>query len=109
MSKGGYSAAMFNTETLELVEINTIDSEVSACYLIEEDSELIYNEDIVDVKSGDIVFKLYSYKGERKLIVMGKNELTDEIKLRELARRANSQNEKLERVSSGSESMCVPD
>jgi hypothetical protein len=85
--KHGSNAIKLNTETLEIGEMCSYNTNIDYAYSIDEDCEITFDGKTYPVLSGDIIFKMYGFNNERTLIIIKSKELFDYNKAYDVERK----------------------
>lgn len=83
--KHGSNAISLDTETLEITETQSYNTNIDYAYYIDKDCQITFDGKTYEVVSGDIVYKMYGVNNERTLIIIKSKELVDYNKAYEIA------------------------
>lgn len=98
--KHGSNAISLDTETLEITETQSYNTNIDYAYYIDQDCEIVFDGKTYEVVSGDIVYKMYGVNNERTLIVIKSKELVEYNKEYEIAVKLDQEKWKLKDLSS---------
>lgn len=83
--KHGSNAISLDTETLEITETQSYNTNIDYAYYIDKDCEIVFDGKIYNAVSGDVVYKMYGINNERTLIIIKSEELVEYNKEYEIA------------------------
>ena len=80
LSPNSHGAILFNTESLELSDVEATGSKIDYCYRVERDCEVILNGMSKPAKKGDVILKLYAIgKGEKEFVIIRNDEYSKHL------------------------------